>query len=275
MPTMANEMQKTTAAVSPFYEHSADDPFYLFVKKETFLFDVPHYHESIELVYMIRGDATAHLGGSSFRLSEGDIFIANAQQVHVYENTSNEKLAFCVLLSNKYTHDFRQVHKGMCFPPFLTDKKRNAEIYELLQQWFDYGEKTFLTDCAFANLLLDKLVKLYGFADPHSYDTINTMAIQLINYINDNYDKPISLETASAHFGYSKEYFSKIFKYAVGKNFLSFLNTTRTQKAIEMMNDPENKQSLHDICAACGFNNTVSLYRNLKKAKTAKDISHD
>ena len=266
---------QSTTGLSPFYENLADDPFYLFVKKETFLFDVPHYHESIEIVYMIRGDATAHLSGSSFHLSEGDIFIANTQQVHFYENHPCDKLAFCVILSNKYTHDFRQVHKGMPFPSLLTDKKRNAEIYKLLLQWFDYEEKTFLTDCAYANLLLDLLIKLYGFDDPHAYDTINTMAIQLINYINENYDKPLTLEAAAKHFGYSKEYFSKVFKHAVGKNFLSFLNTTRTQKAMEMMNDPENKQSLHEICAACGFNNTVSLYRNLKRAKTAKDVSRD
>ena len=264
---MANEIKKHSKD-NPLYELSADDPFYLFLRKETFLLDVPHYHESIELTYMIRGKARAHINGASYDLSEGDIFIGNSQQVHFYENFAPKKLAFCVVLSNKYTHDFRQIHKNTPFPSLLTDKEKNAKIYALLQQWYDFEDKTFLTDCAFANLLLDMVVKLYGFAAPETYDPINTMAIRLINYVTENYDKPLSLEKAAAHFGYSKEYFSKIFKQAVGKNFLSFLNTVRIQMATEMINDPNNKLTMQQICAACGFNNTVSLYRNLKKAQS-------
>ena len=55
----------------------------------------------------------------------------------------------------------------------------------------------------------------------------------------------------------------------VGKNFLEFLNATRTQKAMEMLNDTENKRSVQEICLACGFNNPTSLYRHLKKTNTA------
>lgn len=264
---MANEIKKHSKE-NPLYERSADDPFYLFLRKETYLLDVPHYHESLELTYMIHGKARVHINGASYDLSEGDIFIGNSQQVHFYENLAREKLAFCVVMSNKYTHDFRQIHKNTPFPSLLTDKENNAKIYALLQQWFDFEDRTFLTDCAFANLLLDMLVKLYGFAAPETYDPINTMAIRLINYVTENYDKPLSLEKAAAHFGYSKEYFSKIFKQAVGKNFLSFLNTVRIQMATEMMNDPNNQLTMQQICAACGFNNTVSLYRNLKKVQS-------
>ena len=253
---------------APVYEHYADDPFYLFLKKETFLFDEPHYHESVELIYMIRGKAKAHLSGETREISEGDIFICNKQQVHFYENYPSEKLAFCVVLSNKYTHDFREIHKNAHFPSFLTDKEKNKEIYGLLCDWFNFENGTFLSDCAFANLLLDKIVKLYGFSEEKPRDTMNKMAIEMINYISDNYYKNVTLETAAKHFGYAKEYFSKIFKQTVGKNFLDCLNTMRTQKAMEMLNDPERKHSISEVCAACGFNNAASLYRHLKQMKS-------
>lgn len=260
---------------NPLYETFADDPFYLFLRKETYLLDIPHYHESIELVYMIKGKARAHVGGATYDLKEGDIFIGNSQQVHFYENFATKKLAFCVVLSNKYTHDFRQIHKNCPFPSFLNDKEKNAQIYALLQQWFDFEDKTFLSNCAFANLLLDTLIKLYGFADPKSFATINTAAIQLINYVAEHYAEPLTLESVAKRFGYSKEYFSKFFKHAVGINFLSFLNTMRTQKAMELLNDPDNHYSVHEVCAACGFNNTVSLYRHLKRAKTPQDPTNE
>ena len=82
-------------------------------------------------------------------------------------------------------------------------------------------------------------------------------------------------ETAAKHFGYSTEYFSKMFKHAVGKNFLSFLNTTRAQQAKKMLTASDRKLSLQEICTACGFNNTVSMYRNLKRLQLSQDLFLD
>jgi AraC-like DNA-binding protein len=170
------------------------------------------------------------------------------------------------VLSNKYTHDLRELHKKAFFPAFLTNKAHNAQIYQLLQSWFDYKGRTFLVDCAFANLLFDKIIKLYGLNDAQEHENLNEKAIDLINYILKNYNQNISLDSAAQHFGYSKEYFSKFFKQTVGKNFLEFLNAIRIQKALDMLNDTKNKKSVQEICSACGFNNPTSFYRHLKKA---------
>lgn len=256
---------KDTKTLNFVYETQSDEPFYLFLETATYLLDVPHYHDSFELVYLIHGNSKVHVGNKSFPLHAGDIFIANSQQVHFYENPPEDKLALIVVFGRKYLHSFKQLYQGQPFPPLLTNKKYNKEIYELLLQWLNFADKTFLTDCAFANLLLDKLIKLYGFSDPNDHNAIQTLATTFINYINENYDKPLKLEDTAHHFGYSKEYFSKLFKQTVGKNFLSFVNATRTQKAMEMMGDTEKKHSIQEICTACGFNNPVSLYRNLKK----------
>ena len=267
---MTNTIKSPTFDNS-LYEHFADDPFYLFLKKETFLLDEPHYHESLEIIYLIKGKTVVHLNGTAHPLSEGEIFVCNRQQVHFYENFDCDTLAFCVVLSNKYTHDFRQIYHNAYFPSFLTDKAHNAVLYALLQEWFDTPNKSFLVDCAFANLLLDKLVRFYGFCQASQTDDMNTMAIRLINYISEHYAENLSLESVAKHFGYSKEYFSKIFKQAVGKNFLSYLNETRVQKALEIMQDPQNKKSANEVCNACGFNNTTSLYRHLKRASTPQN----
>ena len=104
---------------------------------------------------------------------------------------------------------------------------------------------------------------------------MNSLAIEMINYITENYRENISLETAAKHFGYSKEYFSKVFKQTVGKNFLAFLNTTRTQKALKMLQASDRKKSVNEICAACGFNNPTSLYRNLKHYTSHPDTANE
>ena len=256
---------KQTPALNYIHETQSDEPFYLFLETATYLLEIPHYHDSFELVYLINGKSKVHVGNKTFPFEAGDIFIVNSQQVHFYENPPEDKLALIVVFGNKYMHSFKQLHQGKPFPSLLTNKEYNDEIYSLLLTWLGFDDKTFLSDCAFANLLLDKIIKLYGFGNLDEQDPIHTLATKFINYINDHYAEPLTLEDTAQKFGYSKECFSKLFKRTVGVNFLSFVNAIRAQKAVEMMNDPLKKHSTQEICAACGFNNAVSLYRNLKK----------
>ncbi len=254
---------------NPLYEHPADNPYYLFLQKENFFFDIPHYHKSLEFIYIIKGKTTVHVGEASYELSKGDAFICANEQVHYYENYDKTKLGFVVLLSSGYLHDFNVFNKDSTFPTLLTNKKANAEIYALLQEWFEHKDRTFLADCAFANLFLDKLIKLYGLIGVNEYESMNTTAVAFIKYIQENYHENLSLDSMAYRFGYSKEYFSKKFKQAVGKNFLSYLNDVRLQKAVELLKDPERTLTFNEICAKCGFNNSATLYRHLKKIKQA------
>ena len=248
------------------YEDFADGSFYLFLEKHTFFLDVPHYHDSLEVLYLIKGKTTVHVNGACHNLSQGDIFICNSQMVHFYENYEDDKLALIAVLSAKYLRTFRDVYKNANFPTVLRNKEANAEIYSILEKWFSLERRNVLVDCAYSNLFLDKIVELYGVIPIGQDDENNILAINFINYVNENYNKEITLELAAKHFGYSKEYFSKKFKQTVDKNFLAFVNSIRVQKAIEMLQNPNNKLSFLDVCLVCGFNNATSLYRHLKKA---------
>lgn len=254
---------------NPLYEHPADNPFYLFLKKENFFFDIPHYHKSLEFIYIIKGKATVHYSDSVYELSKGDAFLCDREQVHFYENKDENKLGCILLLSSGYLRDFELFYKNSSFPNLLLNKKANAEIYSLLQKWIDHKDRNFLIDCAYSNLFLDKIIKLYGLVGTNEYESMNTTAIAFISYIQENYQKNLSLDMAAYNFGYSKEYFSKKFKQVVGKNFLSFLNDFRLQKAIELLNDPERQMTFYEVCAQCGFNNSATLYRHLKKIREA------
>ena len=155
---MEDQIMKTTST-DLVYDTLADAPFYLFFKTDIYLLDVPHYHDSIELIYMLRGKAKAYVNGVSYEFSEGEISLCNSQQVHFYENYPEDKLILGLVLSHKYTHDFRQIHKDTLFPSFLNNREHNKKIYDLLMEWLNHPDRSFLVDCAYANLLLDMLVK--------------------------------------------------------------------------------------------------------------------
>ena len=247
------------------YEDFADGSFYLFLEKHTFFLDVPHYHDSLEILFVIKGETIVHINGATHNLSAGEVFVCNSQMVHFYENYEEDKLAFIAVLSAKYLRTFREVYKNANLPTVLRDKKANEEIYKILDEWFNLKQRNTLLNCSYSNMLLNKIIELYGVIPIGQEDENNVLAINFINYVNENYNKDITLESAAKHFGYSKEYFSKKFKQTVDKNFLAFVNSVRIQKAIEMIENPNNKLTVFEVCLACGFNNTSSLYRHLKK----------
>lgn len=256
---------KKNATDSSSYQSEADDDYHIFLKKEPLLLDMPHYHESIELICMLTGSATAHIGEHTFRVSAGDICFADTYRNHFYENQSDDLEALCLVLSHTFTHHYRQFFKNKTPPYLMRNGEYNKRIFFVVKKWLDEKDKSFLLNCSYANKLFDEISKTYGLNEIANNDNRH-MAIKFIDYVEKNYRSNISLLTMANYFGYTKEYCSKLFNRVVGQHFKTFLNTVRIHKAEEMLNskDGENKK-INDVLYECGFNNPVTFYRYYKK----------
>ena len=115
--------------------------------------------------------------------------------------------------------------------------------------------------------MLDAISRSYELNDS-SKKTSDVIALQFIDYIENNYRSNISLSTMAKQFGYSKVYVSKLFNKSVGQHFNAFLNAVRIQKAVEMINSKDRgEKTVTSIIYECGFDNPVTFYRNYKKNK--------
>ena len=79
-----------------------------------------------------------------------------------------------------------------------------------------------------------------GAADsvPELSSAIKQLTKPIVSYIDENYDKPISLEEISDHFGLSSEYFSRLFTHKIGIPFKKHLNQVRLSHIY------------HDLCSS-------------------------
>ncbi|NLU25717.1 MAG: response regulator [Hungateiclostridium thermocellum] len=119
---------------------------------------------------------------------------------------------------------------------------------------------------------LISLMNAYGIDNNYSEYTK-----KVIEFVNKNYKKDISLSDAAEHIGVSSSYLSKIFKEDYGKGFVEFLNMIRIQNAKTLL---ENGMiSLKDIAYEVGFNNYHYFFRVFKNIvgvtpeKYRKDIN--
>lgn len=105
--------------------------------------------------------------------------------------------------------------------------------------------------------------------------TYNSRRIELImNYINHNFDKTITLGEAAKIAAMSEVALSRFFKQRTGKTFIDTLNEIRLGNASRML--IETTHSINEIAYKCGFNNISNFNRIFKKKKdcTPKAFRH-
>lgn len=84
-------------------------------------------------------------------------------------------------------------------------------------------------------------------------------------YINENYQKNINLDTLACLAGMSAVAFSRYFKLRTGKTLSDYIIDVRLGHAARQLVD--TAEGIGEICYACGFNNLSNFNRIFKKKK--------
>lgn len=82
-------------------------------------------------------------------------------------------------------------------------------------------------------------------------------------YINENYNKAISLENVSSHIGFNPAYFSTMFKKATGQNFMDYVIEIRILNARNLL--VQTNQDVADIAVKVGYTDLKYFSRIFKK----------
>lgn len=122
----------------------------------------------------------------------------------------------------------------------------NAESNRALRSWFVEKFKV----CA-ANISTKK-----GERENH-------LVRQAQAYIQENYQKDLSLDELSKELDISPYYFSKLFKEETGSNFVEYLTGLRMSRAKELLRD--ESRSMKEICMEVGYSDPNYFSRIFKK----------
>lgn len=82
-------------------------------------------------------------------------------------------------------------------------------------------------------------------------------------FIDEKFQKDLSLDEISREFDISPYYFSKIFKDETGQNFIEYLTAVRMEKAKQLL--LANEMSMKEICSMVGYADPNYFSRSFKK----------
>jgi two-component system response regulator YesN len=87
---------------------------------------------------------------------------------------------------------------------------------------------------------------------------------ELMEYVEQNLDKKITLKEAASHFGFTPNYLGFVFKEDTGEAFSDYLTRVKLERVCELLKDPTLK--IYEIADRMGYINIIYFNRQFKQA---------
>lgn len=241
-----------------------------------------HIHEFLELVYTYSGSVHHKIDGISYTAKEGDMVFINPGQIHYISSASeNTKIINLILKPQFFGNQVldRDTFYDI-FRFFLSDpnekicidsqsvsfKKNDLPKLNTLFRYMLEETKNTPTDSmsltGYTYIIFSMLLTALKAQNSEEIYPKN-MIFKLIDYINQNYDKNITLSTLSEKCYYSPQYISREFKKFYGKGVKEYLIEKRITSAAKFL--LETDLSVDEIREKVSFSDKTKFFKEFYK----------
>lgn len=235
-----------------------------------------HFHQNLEIVYVLEGGAELQIESESYTLQKGDFLLINANKRHSLHETEPELLTAVFRVNFSMLADFMGTNQLLFWCNTTADK---SEAYDQLKSVLDrmlnrYYEKEkegtiYLNSIYYeAVYLLTSyfMIKADDARMKESFTPDNSRVFEIQNYVQANYQKQLSLNDLAKKLYLSNAYLSKYIKKRFGLSFLEYVNNIRLFHAVDELVYSDKK--ITRIALDNGFPTTAAFN------KAFKDIYH-
>lgn len=215
-----------------------------------------HMHRSVEILYVLKGKKRVWLNGKCYDLQVGDFMLCPPYCVHCYEPAENG-LQIVATIPTEHCEKFDELFKNT-LPQTHVLRDTDGELLRLTTALENPPNSLFFSGVAYQ--LLGLFAAKVSFL-PAENGKESALVEQIAKYIDGEYAKPLTLSTLAAHFGYSPNYFSSLFKKHFKTGVVEYLNAIRVHKSLPLL----RTKKVYAVCYECGFNSPQQYYLHFKK----------
>lgn len=243
-----------------------------FTEHDTGSYHPNHWHDAIEIIYMVKGGVDVTVENRAFYLSEGQCTLINSGVIHSTKCTSpNTGIVFQIPYDfiKTYIPDIAQLQFVLDDPGDDPVRRTKIDILKetLIQMQVANDIRPDGYILRFNSLLFEILFQLYHnfsvrllHARPdHRTRDLNRLHA-VLEYTNLNYDQPISIEEISRIAYLESGYFCRFFKKHMGLTFLEYQNEVRLSHIYQDLITTQD--TLQHILDRHGFTN-YKLFRRV------------
>lgn len=236
-----------------------------------------HIHDSYEIYFSISGGKQFLIDNRFYDICPGDIFFINQFESHYVtqiEQEVHERILFSIYpdflksLSTSKTDLDHCFHTRNIASPHrvrLSEDEQKRFIYYTHRLSSNAGFGSDITDRAiFSEMMvfLNKTFYKHEKNEPeHASPSYHSQVDDILSYINQNIQNPLTIEDLSNHFYLSPSYLCRIFKSSTGMTINKYITAKRITLSKALLTEGS---SVSEACERCGFND----YSNFLKAFT-------
>ncbi len=241
-----------------------------------------HFHDYLELVYVLKGKAYHNLNGEGHFIKENDYFIIDYNNSHGYTTIDSDEIeiinclftpafidrslkdckSFSEVISN-YQIKFR--YKALSQNPTSCIFHDNGEVLNIIKKLLkEYREKEKgyyeLIRCLVTQIII---ISMRQLSPADSSDFEEGVTADITDYVDKNYYKKISLSDFAERHNYSTAHLSRKFKTDIGVSFMEYLQRTRIEQCCRLLCDTD--KNINDIAESVGYTDIKYFNEVFKK----------
>ncbi|MCI1965782.1 MAG: AraC family transcriptional regulator [Oscillospiraceae bacterium] len=253
-------------------------PFRFLVNKDINFSYPQHWHNALEIIYVIKNNFVVMVNSRRYELKEQDILYIPGGDVHEFcnETPTGKRLFFNFEVSslNSYV-DIDRLYTQLRDVRLITPQDKDlysaieGQIRKIIKEW---QKEEPMDELYYTARMLDILVLLCRTSASHimmetrgKNDNGLEKISKSLKFIEKYYTEDIHLNDIARAAGFSQYYFSRLFKEITEKNFRQYLNEYRIKKAETLLISPEHTVS--ETAYAVGFSSISTFDRLFRQIK--------
>lgn len=239
---------------------SAETIYPITFSMETITASATHWHDYIEIIYILSGTLTLQINEHSYTLNQEDFFLINRYDRHEYITPQCDALIFNLHLSA--FHDPTLLAQSLrfdCNSITAVNADDLIAIRKILAHVIKSSAETTASASfkvsSYAYALLYELSEHFTVIHEASslgiLKTFSDRMLDVLTYLNENYSTQLLQKEVAERFYITPPYFSKAFKETTGKGFKSYLTDLRLSQSIPDLS--QSNWSIEFIANRNGF----------------------
>ncbi|NLY75929.1 MAG: AraC family transcriptional regulator [Firmicutes bacterium] len=239
----------------------------------------PHWHDEIEIIYVLEEELVIGLNSEIFHLKPRDIFLINSGEVHYFVTPPKKsrriilqfELSLFQSLAN-FLRERKPVSPLIPFesPEFGAHRDLEKQLLAIVQE---YSRKSPGYQLAIRARLYDLAVVIlrqvptepYSSSDRNKHLKRLERLEQVFNYVEQNHHREITLTEIAKTANFSIYHFTRFFKETTGMTFTRYLNNYRINKAVKYLT--ETADPITEVAFKSGFESIKTFNRVFKQLK--------
>ncbi len=219
-----------------------------------------HFHINIEILIAKSEHYNVVCNGKNYNVSPGSIVFFDSYDIHGYcgktKEATDDILLIVPFLYMERFLSFR--NKNYIENPVIHNEELVENVLSIVK---------FLTTNPTENVKIACMDLIFAMIEEHLVYSKNTLRNdyklikKILQYIERNFKKNITLDTLSQELGYTKEHISRTFNKCLSQSIPNYINQLRLQYIEQIKSD----KTLFELIFDAGFNSVPTYYRVKKQ----------